>query len=58
MLLKPEGLKEAEPQVVENLCRLSPEVAQATELARRFMQMVRGRQADQLKAWMVEVEGS
>jgi transposase len=58
MLLKPEGLKEAEPQVVENLCRLSPEVAQATGLARRFFQMVRERQADQLKAWITEVEGS
>jgi transposase len=58
MLLKPEGLKEAEPQVVENLCQLSPEVAQATELTRRFFQMVRGRQAKQLKAWMAEVEGS
>lgn len=58
MLLKPEGMKEAEPQVVENLCRLSPEVAQATELTRRFFQMVRGRQAEQLKAWIAEVEGS
>lgn len=58
MLLKPEGLREAEPQVVENLCRLSPEVAQATELARRFFELVRGRQAEQLNAWMAEVEGS
>jgi hypothetical protein len=48
MLLKPERLKEAEQQVVETLCRLSPEVAQATALARRFMQMVRERQANQL----------
>jgi transposase len=58
MLLKPEGLKEAESQVVENLCRLSPKVAQATELARRFFQLARGRQAEQLNAWMAEVEGS
>src|SRR5207248_5899039 len=47
-----------EPQVVENLCRLSPEVEQATELARRFMQMVRGRQANHLNAWIAEVEES
>ena len=58
MLLKPEGLNEAESQVVENLCRLSPEVAEATELARRFFQLARGREAEQLSAWMVEVEGS
>lgn len=50
MLLKPEGLKEAEMQVVENLCQSSPEVAQATELTRRFFQMVQDRQAEQLNA--------
>lgn len=58
MLLKPERLKEAEQQVVENLCRLSPELAQATELARRFMRMVRERQAGQLSEWMSEVAAS
>lgn len=58
MLLKQEGLKEAERQVVENLCRLSPEVAQATELVRRFMQMARERQAAQLSEWMNEVADS
>jgi len=58
MLLKQEGLKEAEQQVVENLCRLSPEVAQATELACRFMQMARERHADQLSEWMSEVADS
>jgi transposase len=58
MLLKPEGLKEAESQVDENLCRLSPEVAQATELARRFFRLAHSRQAEQLNAWMAEVEDS
>lgn len=58
LLLKPEGLNEVERQVSENLCRLAPEIAQATELVRRFMQMVRGRQADQLNAWIAEVAGS
>lgn len=58
MLLRPERLKEAEQQVVETLCRLSPEVEQATALARRFMQMVRERQADQLSEWMSEVAAS
>lgn len=58
MLLKPEGLKGAESQVVENLCRLSPEVAQAAGLARRFFQMAREWDAAQLNAWMAEVEGS
>jgi len=58
MLLKPERLKEAEQQMVENLCRLSPEVEQATALTRRFMQMVRERQADQLSEWMSEVASS
>jgi transposase len=58
MLLKPERLKEADSQMVENLCRLSPEVAEATVLARRFFQLARGREAEQLSAWMVEVEDS
>lgn len=58
MLLKPERLNEAEQQVVENICRLSPEVERATELARRFMQMVRERQADQLSEWIREVAKS
>jgi transposase len=58
MLLKPEKLKKTEQQVVENVCRLSPEVAQATELARSFFQMVRGRQADHLSDWIAEVESS
>lgn len=58
MLLKPERLKEAEQQVVETLCRLSPEVEQATASARRFMQMVRERQAHQLSEWMSEVAAS
>ena len=58
MLLKPEKLKEAEQQVVETLCRLSPEAKQATVLARRFMQLVRERQAEQLNEWMSEVESS
>jgi transposase len=58
MLLKPEKLKEAEQQVVETLCRLSPEVRQATALAHRFMQLVRDRQAGQLNEWMSEVAGS
>lgn len=58
MLLKPERLKETEQQVVETLCQLSPEVKQATALARRFMQLVRERQADQLNEWMSEVAGS
>jgi transposase len=58
MLLKPEKLKEAEQQTVENLCRLSPEVAQATELAGSFFQMVRERQADYLSDWIAEVKSS
>jgi transposase len=58
MLLKPERLKEAEQHVVTNICRLSPEVERATELTRRFMQMVRERQAEQLNAWMADVENS
>jgi transposase len=44
--------------VVETLCRLSPEVKQATVLTRRFIQLVRERQADQLNEWMSEVESS
>jgi len=58
MLLKPEGLKESQSEMIDELCRLSPEVKNAADLACRFLQLVRGRQSEQLSAWIIDVERS
>src|SRR5262245_52175457 len=34
--------------MIDELCRLSPEIKNAADLACRFLQLVRGRQAEQL----------
>jgi transposase len=53
MLLRPEKLKDGEQRIVELLHRLSPDVAKAQELAGRFVKMIRERQADALREWIV-----
>jgi len=54
MLLRPEGLEDEEQQVIELLCRLSPEVAQAQRLALGFVEVVKERRADELRQWLIE----
>ena len=44
--------------MIENLCRLAPDIAAAAELARRFMELMRERRADRLEAWVSEAEQS
>jgi transposase len=58
MLLKPEGLKESQSEMIGELRRLSPEIKNAADLACRFLQLVRGRQSEQLSAWIIDVEQS
>lgn len=55
MLLKPEELKNQEREMIERLCRLSPEVKTARELALSFMEMVRERQAERFDGWIGQV---
>src|ERR1051325_6655618 len=58
MLLRPEKLKDEEQQMVELLCRLSPEVKQAQELAQGFVGLIRERRVDALREWLVKAARS
>ncbi|HEX7316643.1 MAG TPA: ISL3 family transposase, partial [Pyrinomonadaceae bacterium] len=58
MLLRPEGLEAEEKQTVELLCRLSPEVARAQELALSFVGVVKERRSDELRGWIIEAQCS
>jgi len=48
-----EQLQDEDKKMVELLCRLSPEVARAQELARDFVGIIKGRRAEELRAWLV-----
>ena len=58
MLLRPEGLTDEEKPVVELLCRLSPEVARSQELALSFVELIKGRRADDLRGWLIDAQRS
>jgi transposase len=53
MLLQPEKLKEEEQKIIELLCRLSPEIARAQELALNFVELIRERRVDELRQWLI-----
>jgi transposase len=54
MLFRPEELTDEEKKTVELLCRLSPEVRQAQQLALNFIEVVKERRADELREWLIE----
>jgi transposase len=56
MLLRPEELTDEEKQTAEVLCRLSPEVRQAQQLALSFIEVVKERRADELRGWLVNAQ--
>lgn len=58
MLLRPEALEYEEKQAIELLCRLSPEVARAQELALSFVEVVKERRADELREWLIKAQRS
>jgi transposase len=58
LLLRPEELKDEEKKVAETLCRLSPEVKRAQQLALSFVAVVKERRADELRAWLIEAQRS
>jgi transposase len=58
MLLRPEELTDEEKETVELLCRLSPEVEQAQQLALSFIEVVKERSADELRGWLVNAQRS
>lgn len=51
--LRPEEVGDEEKQAVELLCRLSPEVARAQELALGFVELVKERRSSDLRQWLV-----
>jgi transposase len=53
MLLRPEQLKDEEKKVVADMCQSLPDVRGAQELARGFCGIVRERQADALRVWLI-----
>jgi transposase len=58
LLLRPEELKDEEKKVAETLCRLSPEVRRARELALSFIGLVKEREVDGLRGWLIDAHRS
>lgn len=58
MLLRPAGLEGEEKRAVELLCRLSPEVRRAQELALSFVELVKERRVDGLRQWLIDAQCS
>lgn len=58
LLLRPGELKDEEKSVVELLRRLSPEVARSQELALSFIELVKERDADGLRVWLISAQRS
>ena len=58
MLLRPEKLRDEEQKMVELLYRLSPEIAQAQELALDFGGLIRERRVDELREWLIKAARS
>jgi transposase len=52
MLLRPEELENKQREMIDHLCRLSPEVKTARELALSFIEMVRERRAERFDSWI------
>jgi transposase len=53
LLLRPDELTDEEKSVAELLCRLSPEVGRAQELALGFVEVVKERRSDELRQWLI-----
>ncbi len=58
MLLRPDELKDEDKKTAELLCRLSPEVRQAQQLALGFVEVVKERRANGLREWLIKAQRS
>lgn len=58
MLLRPDELTDEQKKTAELLCRLSPEVGRAQQLALSFIEVVKERDTDGLRGWLVETRRS
>jgi transposase len=54
MLLRPRELTDEERETAELLCRLSPEVRRAQQLALSFVEVIKERRARELRGWLIE----
>lgn len=52
--MRPEQLKDEEKKVGADMCESLPDVRGAQELARGFCRIVRERQADALRGWLID----
>ncbi|MGB7926402.1 MAG: ISL3 family transposase [Pyrinomonadaceae bacterium] len=53
-LFKSEELKAQEQEIIDELCRRSPQIKRAQELAHSFIEMVRGRRLEKLHGWLTD----
>lgn len=58
MLLRPDELTDEEQPMVELLRRLSPEVAWAQQLAVSFIELIKQRDANGLREWLINAQRS
>lgn len=58
LLLRPDELTDERKKTAELLCQLSPEVGQAQQLALSFIEVVKERDADGLRGWLVNAQRS
>jgi transposase len=58
MLLRPDELTDEQKETAKLLCRLSPEVGRAQQLALSFIEVVKERDADGLRGWLVNAQRS
>ena len=58
LLLRTEKLTDEERQTGGLLCRLSPEVRQAQQLALSFVEVVKERRTDELRGWLIKAQRS
>lgn len=58
MPLRPGELTDEQKKTAELLCRLSPEVGRAQELALSFIEIIKERRAEGLRGWLIEAQRS
>jgi transposase len=58
MLLRPDELTDEQQKTAELLCRLSPEVGRAQQLALSFIEVVKERDTDGLRGWLINAQRS
>jgi len=58
LLLRPNELTDEQKQTAELLCRLSPKVRRAQQLALSFVEVIKERRTDGLREWLISAQRS